>query len=169
MKELTIAFTAFFLLSSFTILIPQANSESAFVTLSVGTYTAITLSSGYISNISFPITTKNALATATGNGNGSSYPLYYVTFNGNVQGNVSFSATNFTGAGNIDKNLFAMNLTINGYPSSNHLNNVTFATNNTYGFLNNNDRMYSNYWVFVPSTVVEGDYLSVVTVVVSEA
>jgi len=165
--RVALAISSFFLFTFF--LNAQVTySETAYATLTVGTYTSITLSSRYANNITFPITERNHLATATDNGNESSYSQYYVTFNGNVQGNITYSATNFTGAGTIDKSNFAVNTTKNGYSSPNHEMNATFANNQTYSFLNNNDKLYSNFWVYVPN-VPDGEYKSVVTVAVSEA
>jgi len=173
MKSLVIGSIFFLLFSFFALSMPTVEPATAYATLTVGTYASITLSSGFLSNITFPITAPNTLATATGNGNGSSYPSYYVTFSGNVQGNITYSATNFTSGGsyNIPNSNFAMNTTKNNYPSANNELNETFASNRTYAFTNNADKLYTNFWVFAPSGAGSGtvDLVSTMTISVIEA
>jgi len=171
MKRTALALSSLILLTFFSLSLPITYSETAYATLTVGTFTSITLSAGYISNITFPVSNVNTLATAIGNGDGSTtYSIYNVTFNGNVQGNVTYSATDFTGAGTIGKGNFSMNTTVNDYASADFTKNMTFDTNHIFGFLDNADVLHSNFWVYVPDAgTAQGYYQSIVTISVAQA
>jgi hypothetical protein len=146
-------------------------ADESTVTASVDSYASLTLSSGYQNNVTFGALTHNtANNNATGNGNGvDAHSTYTVTVNTNTDNaTLQYSSTDFTGAGTIGKANFGMYKSVDpSYATVCDASSVKFSSDQYEVDLVDDDVVYSNFCLDVPSGQTSGNYEATLTVAVS--
>jgi hypothetical protein len=146
-------------------------ADDSTVTADVNSYAALTLSTGYTNNVTFGALDQNTNDNdATGNGNGvDSHSGYYVTVTTNTaNATLQYSAVDFTGVDTLSKDNFFMDTALNSaYADVCGGSEVAFTSDQYVTDLVNNDVVYSNFCLDVPSLQTAGSYSSTLTVTVS--
>jgi len=148
----------------------SAKADTSYVTATVTGYCSQTLSSGYQNNVTFGSVaqgTTNNPATSNGDGNATN-SSYKITTSSNTNCNVTWGATDFTGAGTITKSNFKMNVTkfADGYAGN---GSTVFTSDITKGTLSTGSELYSNFFLTVPALQAKGAYTSTMTISIAES
>jgi hypothetical protein len=152
--------------------LPMILADTSTVTVSVDAYTAITLSSEYVSGVGFGDVSMQTYGSGSENGNGVDvHSGYYVNFIGNTLGNVTWNCSDFvSGVNTLTKDNFMMNYANDtDYASADYNVATNFTSEIEYGNLVSNTTIYSNYFVYVPYLQPAGDYNATLTISVEAA
>lgn len=148
----------------------SVSAETSYVKATVTGYCGETLSSGYTGNVSFGSVAQGSSDNpASANGDGeTTNSSYKVTTSSNANCNVTYSATDFSGAGTIAKANLKMNVTnfADGYAGN---GTTTFASNIVVGSLATGSELYSNLFLSVPALQAKGSYQSTLSITIAEA
>jgi hypothetical protein len=148
----------------------SVSAVDSYVKVTVTGYCSTTLSSGFTGNVSFGSLgqgTTNNPATSNGDGE-TTNSSYLVTTSSNTNCNVTYSATDFSGAGTIAKANLKMNVTkfADGYAGN---GTSTFASNIKVASVGDGEELYSNFFLTIPALQAKGGYQSELTVSTLEA